>query len=146
MFNVRLAVATCMGNSCSPGCRWWCLDGVFCAVLFPTRCLGWDLGLNWVSFWGISYLLSLIRWCNVNPPDPVDIRCQNDVISTSVRNNVASTLIRRHFHAMCPLRLFMHNIGEFEGHQLLSEWPPWYPHWTFVNIYMVRLSIFINST
>ena len=32
-------------------------DGVFCAVLFPTRCLGWDLGLNWVSFWGMSYLL-----------------------------------------------------------------------------------------
>ena len=29
----------------------------FCAVLFPTRCLRWDLGLNWVSFWGISYLL-----------------------------------------------------------------------------------------
>ena len=29
----------------------------FCVVLFPTRCLGWDLGLNWVSFWGISYLL-----------------------------------------------------------------------------------------
>ena len=31
--------------------------GVFCVVLFPTRCLGWDQGLNWVSFWGISYLL-----------------------------------------------------------------------------------------
>ena len=29
----------------------------FRAVLFPTRCLGWDLGLNWVSFWGFSYLL-----------------------------------------------------------------------------------------
>ena len=23
----------------------------FGAVLFPTRCLGLDLGLNWVSFW-----------------------------------------------------------------------------------------------
>ena len=29
----------------------------FCAVLFPTGCLGWDLRLDWVSFWGISYLL-----------------------------------------------------------------------------------------
>ena len=29
----------------------------FCAVLFPTRCLGWDLRCNWVSFWGISYPL-----------------------------------------------------------------------------------------
>ena len=24
--------------------------GDFCAVLFPTRCLGWDLGLDWVNF------------------------------------------------------------------------------------------------
>ena len=23
-----------MGNSCSPGCRWWCLDGVFLCCLF----------------------------------------------------------------------------------------------------------------
>ena len=29
----------------------------FVLSFFPTRCLGWDLGLNWVSFWGISYLL-----------------------------------------------------------------------------------------
>ena len=33
------------------------------AVLFPTRCLGWDLGLNWVSFWGFSYLFySIPEW------------------------------------------------------------------------------------
>ena len=31
----------------------------FCAVFFPTRCLGWDLELNWISFWGFSYLLLL---------------------------------------------------------------------------------------
>ena len=50
-------MTTCIGNSCSPGCRWWCIWWrLFCAVLFPTRCLGWDLGLNWVSFWGFSYL------------------------------------------------------------------------------------------
>ena len=29
----------------------------FCAVLFPMRCLGWDLELNWVIFWGFSFLL-----------------------------------------------------------------------------------------
>ena len=29
----------------------------FCAVLFPTRCLGWDFELNWVNFWGFSFLL-----------------------------------------------------------------------------------------
>ena len=29
----------------------------FCAVLFPTRCLGWDLELNWVSFCGFFFLL-----------------------------------------------------------------------------------------
>ena len=45
-----------MGNCCSPGCRLWCLWWSFCAVFFPTRCLEWDLELNWVSFWGVSYL------------------------------------------------------------------------------------------
>ena len=30
---------------------WWYL---FVLSLFPTKCLGWDLGLNWVSFWGYS--------------------------------------------------------------------------------------------
>ena len=34
----------------------------FCAVLFPTRCLGRDLGLNWVSFRGFSYLLCYFRF------------------------------------------------------------------------------------
>ena len=29
----------------------------FCAVLFPVGCLGWDLELNWVGFWGFSFLL-----------------------------------------------------------------------------------------
>ena len=44
-----------MGNNCSPGCRWWCLWWrLFVLSFFPTRCLGWDLGRNWVSFWGIS--------------------------------------------------------------------------------------------
>ena len=31
-------------------------DGVFLCCLFPTRCLGWDLGLNWVSFGGFAYI------------------------------------------------------------------------------------------
>ena len=35
---------------------------------------------------------------------PVGIWCQNDVVSTSMRrDHVASTLIRRHFHTICPL-------------------------------------------
>ena len=47
-----------MGNSCSPGSRWWCLWWhLFVLSFFPTRCLGWDLRRNWVSFLGISYLL-----------------------------------------------------------------------------------------
>ena len=34
------------------------------AVLFPTRCPGWDRELNWVSFWGFSYLLwKACRYC-----------------------------------------------------------------------------------
>ena len=39
-------------------------------------------------------------WAHV----PVGIWCQNDVVSTSMRrDDVASTLIRRHFYVMCPL-------------------------------------------
>ena len=33
----------------------------FCAVVFPTRCLGFDLGLNLVSSRDFSQLLSKIR-------------------------------------------------------------------------------------
>ena len=41
------------------------------------------------------------RYCSYCP---VGIWCQNDVVSTSMRrNHVASTIIRRHFYAMCPL-------------------------------------------
>ena len=41
---------------------------------------------------------------NIGNVFPVDIWCQNNVVSTSLRrNNVASTLIRRHFYVMCPL-------------------------------------------
>ena len=38
----------------------------FCAVLFPTRCLGWDLELNWVSFWGFSYLFRRIKVTDID--------------------------------------------------------------------------------
>ena len=38
-------------------------DGVlFCADLFPTRCLGWDLGLNSVRPWEFSYLLLFVTF------------------------------------------------------------------------------------
>ena len=43
----------------------------------------------------------------------VDIWCQNDVVSTSMRrNHVASTLIRRHFYVMCPLGSFREEYME----------------------------------
>ena len=42
-------------------CIYFDTDFATCQVdfldFFPAGCLGWDLGLNWVSFWGISYLL-----------------------------------------------------------------------------------------
>ena len=53
-----------MGNSCSPvrlAVLVMSLMVSFCAVLFPTRCLGWNLGLNWLIFCGFSYLLLHIR-------------------------------------------------------------------------------------
>ena len=57
MLNVRLTGDHLYGNLLF---TWlWLVMSmmVYCAVLFPTRCLGWDLELNWVSFWGFSYLL-----------------------------------------------------------------------------------------
>ena len=38
--------------------------GVFLCCPFPMRCFGWGLGLNWVSFWGLSYLLFKIMASN----------------------------------------------------------------------------------
>ena len=35
-----------MGNSCSPDLLVVSLMASFCAVLFPTRCLGYDKGRN----------------------------------------------------------------------------------------------------
>ena len=63
MFNVRLAGDYLYGKLLL---TWLSLVMYmlvsFCAVLFPTRCLGWDLKLNWVSFWGFSFLLfSFVR-------------------------------------------------------------------------------------
>ena len=56
-------MTTCFGNCCSPGCRLWCLRWcLFVLSLFPRGCLGWDLELNWVSFWGFSFLLFQTEW------------------------------------------------------------------------------------
>ena len=63
MLNVRLAGGHLYGKQLFTGLSLvLSLMTSFCAVLFPTRCLGWDLGRNWVSFWGISRLL-LIQMC-----------------------------------------------------------------------------------
>ena len=39
-------------------------DRDFLAILFPTRCLGWDLGLNWVSLRVV--LPTLLRLVQIN--------------------------------------------------------------------------------
>ena len=56
----------------------------FCAVLFPTR---WDLRLNWVSFWGFSYLLMYDLVCGL-------MSCANCYALASYR---ISSVIRRSF-------------------------------------------------
>ena len=43
MFNVRLAGGHLCGRQLF---AWRVFYAVFCAVLFPAGCLGWDLGLN----------------------------------------------------------------------------------------------------
>ena len=58
MFNVRLAGDHLYRKWLFTWLAGDIFDGVlFCAVLFPARCLGWNLGLNWVSSWEFSYLL-----------------------------------------------------------------------------------------
>ena len=37
---------------------------------------------------------------------PVGMWCQNDVVSTSMRHHVASTLTRRHFYVTSPLEQY----------------------------------------
>ena len=45
-------------------------------------------------FYLIEYAVTLIRLCNLSLPGPVGIRCQNDVVSTSMRHHqVALKLI-----------------------------------------------------
>ena len=44
MFNVRLAGGHLYWKQLAVACG--VFYGVFCAVLFPAGCLGWDLGLN----------------------------------------------------------------------------------------------------
>ena len=60
----RCLLPTCMGNCCSPGCRlgglWWCL---FVLSFFPRGVLDEILKLNWVSFWGFSFLLLQRQFC-----------------------------------------------------------------------------------
>ena len=46
MFNVRLAGGHLYGKQLSLAVAGGVFYGVFCAVLFPAGCLGWDLGLN----------------------------------------------------------------------------------------------------
>ena len=55
MSNVRLVGDNLYGKN--DGCRLWCLWGVFLCSPFSMGCLGSDLGLNWVSLRGFSYLL-----------------------------------------------------------------------------------------
>ena len=42
----------------------------FVLSFFPARCLGWDLELNWVSFWGFSFLLFFYEESRSNVSDP----------------------------------------------------------------------------
>ena len=51
MLNVRLAGDHLHGVKLFTGLSLvMSLMASFCAILFPTRCLEWDQGLNWVSF------------------------------------------------------------------------------------------------
>ena len=52
---------------------------------------------------------------------PAGIWCQNDVVLTSMRRHVASTLIRRHFGTKCPLGYPHANTLAFSGNDNFSN-------------------------
>ena len=89
-------------------------DGVlFCAVLFPTRCLGRDLELNWVSSWEFSYLLFL----NISP-----LRARVGRPKTSWSSPVISLLA-------IPRRLFRFGALVILDGKLLFTWFCWRCLW-----------------
>ena len=62
------------------------------------------------SKWAIVKALSVSKKAEnaVCTSLPLGIWCQNAVVSTSMRrHHVASTLIRCHFHVMCPLGMVL---------------------------------------
>ena len=77
-----------------------------CAVLFPTRCHGWDLGRNSVSFRGISYL---VLHCKLTLPGACIIchclrmHCMISVLADQIWSKV---LRRRHNASRTHVCLF----------------------------------------
>ena len=70
------------------------------------------------SFLFFPFRVSSNRYIMIRLSDK--IWCHNDVVSTLMRRHqVALMLIQCYFHVMCPLGLFMQNIGEMD--ELLSE-------------------------
>ena len=76
----------------------------FCSVFFPTRCLGWDPGLNWFSFWGFSYLLlhgflimTGLKLKGFGDPDWPHFESQRFVFRISLKVNVKA-MIRNYYN------------------------------------------------
>ena len=93
----------------------------FCPVLFPTRCLGWDLELNWVSFWGFSFLLfQLCKSCSglCNP-------WENLWFGAIIWNNCSKVLEACYSAQLLPLYLYLSGC---HWRCLSSVWSS--PHWS----------------
>ena len=77
-----------MGNSCSPGCRLWCLYGVFCAFIFPLDVLDgiWDL-IESVSEGFLTYSYSVITFDEA-------IYCKANEIQWQRTDEFSDTILR----------------------------------------------------
>ena len=76
----------------------------------PTRCLGWDLELNWVGFWGFSFLL----WC-------CSLRLCSYFNSLSTKKQRIKFLFANFQKMLSPSYILLRN-QILEGKQCRSGW------------------------
>ena len=79
------------------------------------------ISLSFLPFRVCSKKETLIPLCNQSLLGQVGIWCQNDVALTLMRRHLHINIDTTSFHDMCSLGVFMHDMGEMDGHKLLSE-------------------------
>ena len=139
MFKVRLAGGHLYGKQLF---TWlslvMSLTASICAVLFPTRCLGWDLGLNWLSFWGISYLLLpentpfITRSLSISESKENTLLCLGSAVEISIVSK-SRLEIPQKLTQLSPRSHPRHLVGKRTTQKTPSKTPPATARWTAVS-------------